>query len=252
MVDLRGKVSVVAGGARDIGRAVSLEFARAGADVAFCYPPTDNADEAKATEAEIKKFGGRVLAGCVNAMKTDEVNRFISQVGETYARIDVLVNVVGGLCARKKLDEMDEAFWDMVIDLNLKSTWRMTKAVLPLMPDGASIVNFASQAGRDGGGPGSLAYATAKGGVITFTRGLAKELGPRRIRVNAVNPGMINTTFHNTFTKPEVRQKVASMTPLGREGEACEVAKLVAYLASDEASFVNGANVDINGGVLFS
>lgn len=252
MVDLKGKVAVISGGARDIGRAVSLELARAGADIAFCYPPHENQEEAKQTEAEAKKLGRKVLAVPVNGMSTAEVNAFIAKVGETFGRVDVLVNVVGGLCGRKKLEEMDEGFWDLVIDLNLKSTWRMTKAVLPLLPDGAAIVNFASQAGRDGGGPGSLAYATAKGGVMTFTRGLAKELGPRKIRVNAINPGMINTTFHNTFTKPEVRQKVASMTPLGREGEACEVAKLVAYLASDEASFVNGANVDINGGVLFS
>ena len=97
-----------------------------------------------------------------------------------------------------------------------------------------------------------MAYATAKGGVITFTRGLAKELGPRKIRVNSVCPGMINTLFHDTFTSAEVRQKVAGMTPLGREGEACEVANLVAFLASNEASFLNGASLDINGGTLFS
>lgn len=120
------------------------------------------------------------------------------------------------------------------------------------MPDGGAIVNVASQAGRDGGGPGSLAYATSKGGVMTFTRGLAKELGPRKIRVNSVCPGMINTTFHDVFTSPEVRKKVAASTPVGREGEACEVANLVAFLASDEASFVNGTNADINGGTLFS
>jgi 3-oxoacyl-[acyl-carrier protein] reductase len=113
-------------------------------------------------------------------------------------------------------------------------------------------VNFSSQAGRDGGGMGAIAYSTAKGGVLTFTRGLAKELGPRKIRVNAVSPGMINTTFHNTFTKPEVRQKVASMTPLGREGDASEVANLVTFLASDEASFINGESVEINGGVFFA
>ena len=100
--------------------------------------------------------------------------------------------------------------------------------------------------------PGAIAYATAKGGVMTMTRGMAKELGPRRIRVNAVAPGMINTTFHDTFTKPEIRQKVASMTPLGREGAAPEVAELVAFLATDASSFINGVAVDINGGILFS
>jgi len=134
----------------------------------------------------------------------------------------------------------------------LKSTWRLTKEVLPYVPEGGAIVNIASQAGRDGGGAGSIAYATSKGAVMTFTRGLAKELSPRKIRVNGVCPGMINTDFHNLFTKPEVRQRVAAATPLGREGEASEVANLVAYLASPESSFINGANIDINGGTLFS
>jgi len=139
-----------------------------------------------------------------------------------------------------------------VIDLNLKSVWRLTKAALPFMPGGASIVNIASRAGRDGGGAGSLAYATCKGAVMTFTRALAKELGARKIRVNGVCPGMIDTDFHNNFTKPEVRQKVAAATPLGREGEAREVADLVAFLASNRASFVNGTNIDINGATIFS
>ena len=113
-------------------------------------------------------------------------------------------------------------------------------------------MNVSSQAGRDGGGAGSIAYGASKGALMTMTRGLAKELGPRRIRVNAICPGMIATKFHNDFTKPEVRQRVAGMTPLGREGKAEEVADLIVYLASENASFVNGANVDINGGILFS
>jgi 3-oxoacyl-[acyl-carrier protein] reductase len=113
-------------------------------------------------------------------------------------------------------------------------------------------VNFSSQAGRDGGGAGATAYATGKGAVTTFTRGLAKELGPKGIRVNAVCPGMIATTFHDTFTKPEVRTNVANSTPLRRQGEAKEVADLVVYLAGDESSFITGANIDINGGTWFS
>ena len=119
------------------------------------------------------------------------------------------------------------------------------------MPEGGAIVNFASQAARDGGGPGASAYATSKGGVLTFTRGLAKELGPKNIRVNCVSPGMISTTFHDTFTKDEVRTKVAAGTPLRREGKAGEVGDLVVYLASDEASFITGASVEINGGTYF-
>ena len=135
--------------------------------------------------------------------------------------------------------------------LNLKTVFLVTKAVLPFMSSGGAIVNFSSQAARDGGGPGAIAYATAKGGVLTFTRGLAKELGPKGIRVNAVSPGMISTTFHDTFTKPEVREKVAASTPLKREGQAKEVADLVVYLCSNESSFITGASIEINGGTYF-
>ena len=133
-------------------------------------------------------------------------------------KIAVLVNVVGGLVARKRMEEMDDAFWDHVMTLNTKSIFAITQAALPLMTDGGAIVNVSSQAGRDGGGPGGIAYGASKGALMSMTRGLAKELGPRRIRVNAVCPGMIATKFHDEFTKPEVRQRVAGMTPLGTRG----------------------------------
>jgi 3-oxoacyl-[acyl-carrier protein] reductase len=164
----------------------------------------------------------------------------------------VLVNVTGGMVARKLLDDMDEHFWDEVIALNVKSTFLLCKQIVPMMPAGSSIINFSSQAARDGGGFGAIAYATSKGAVSTFTRGLAKELGPKGIRVNAVCPGMIATTFHDIHTKPEVRTAVANATPLRRQGEAKEVADLVAYLASDESCFITGTNIDINGGTYFS
>ena len=147
---------------------------------------------------------------------------------------------------------MDEDFWDLVMDLNIKSVFLTTKQVSPFMPAGSAIVNFSSQAGRDGGGFGASAYATGKGAVATFTRAMAKELGPKGIRVNAVDPGLIATTFHDKFTKPEIRTAVANSTPLRRQGEANEVADLVAYLVSSESSFITGTNIDINGGTWFS
>jgi 3-oxoacyl-[acyl-carrier protein] reductase len=150
------------------------------------------------------------------------------------------------------MEEMDEEFWDSVIAVNLKSVFLTVKYVAPLMQKGAAIINFSSQAARDGGGPGATAYATGKGAVTTFTRGLSKELGPKGIRVNAVCPGMIATTFHDTFTKPEVRTNVANATPLRRQGDAIDVANLVVYLATDEAAFITGGNFDINGGMYFS
>ena len=136
--------------------------------------------------------------------------------------------------------------------LNLKSAYLMTRAVVPLMSDGASIINFSSVAGRDGGGPGASIYATSKGALMTFTRSMAKELGPKGVRVNSLCPGMIATSFHDTFTRPEVRTAVAGSTPLRRQGNSGEVAETVLYLASDDASFVTGVNLDINGGLYFS
>jgi 3-oxoacyl-[acyl-carrier protein] reductase len=245
--------AVVTGATRDIGRAVALRLARDAMTIAVCHRPAGKS-EANAAETVrlIEEGGGKARAFAADVTKPEDVERLAQEIADAFGAVAVLVNNAGGLVARKTIADMDEAFWDSVINLNLTSAFRMVRAMAPLMSAGGAIVNVSSQAGRDGGGPGSIAYATAKGGMITFTRGLAKELAPRRIRVNCVCPGMINTDFHNIFTKPEVRQRVAAATPVGREGEACEVANLVAFLASGEASFINGASVDINGGILFS
>jgi 3-oxoacyl-[acyl-carrier protein] reductase len=250
-MDLKNKVAIVTGGARDIGRAVSIKLASMGASVALNY--FDNPDDAKDTLQTIQSAGGKAIAIQGDMTMSADIQKLIEGTQKEFGKtVHILVNIAGGLVGRKKIDEMDEAFWDFVITLNLKSVFLVTKVVLPFMADGGAIVNFASQAARDGGGPGAIAYSSAKGGVMTFTRGLAKELGPRKIRVNSISPGMINTTFHNTFTKPEVRQRVAAATPLGREGEAREVADLVAFLVSDSSSFINGDSIDINGGTYFS
>jgi 3-oxoacyl-[acyl-carrier protein] reductase len=249
MPDFSNKLALVFGGARDIGGAVSIALAKQGAKVALSYHGSDPAE----TIAAIEASGQKPLVYKVDALDTAAVRNFAVAAHEEAGQpIDVLVNVVGGILARKKMDEMDDDFWDRVFALNVKSVFALTQAALPLMADGGAIVNVSSQAGRDGGGGGAIAYGAAKGAVLNMTRGLAKELGPRRIRVNAVCPGMIATKFHDDFTKPEIRQRVAGMTPLGREGQASEVADLVSYLASAQASFVNGACVDINGGILFS
>jgi len=249
MSDLQNKLAVVFGGGRDIGGAVAVELARRGAQVALSYYGSDPAD----VLATIEAVGQKPLSRKVDAMDMSAVREFAVWAAKEAAKpIGVLINVVGGLVARKRMEEMDDEFWDQVMTLNTKSIFAMTQATLPNMEDGGAIVNVASQAGRDGGGPGGIAYGASKGALMSMTRGLAKELGPRRIRVNAVCPGMIATKFHDDFTKPEVRQRVAGMTPLGREGNAEEVAQLVVYLASKAASFVNGTNVDINGGILFS
>ena len=248
---LEGKVAIVAGGARDIGRAVSVKLAAEGAKVVVNF--YNNKEEGEATVKAIETAGGTAIAVGGDMTKQSDVESLVSEARKAFGdSIDILVNVVGGLVARKTLDEMDEAFFEGVIKLNLTSTFLTTKFVAPHMGDGSSIVNFASLAGRDGGGPGASAYACSKGAVMTFTRAMAKELGPRNIRVNCLCPGMIATTFHDTFTKDAVRTNVAGATPLRREGDASECADLVAYLASDESSFLTGNSVDINGGLAFS
>ena len=173
-------------------------------------------------------------------------------VGAFGGKVDILVNNAGGLFERRSLQEFDGDFYDLVMGVNFKSTVFVTQAFESLMGEGASIINLSSQAARDGGGAGSTLYASSKGAVSTFTRAMAKELGPKGIRVNAICPGLIGTKFHDDFTKDEVRAKVAASTPLRREGRAEEVADLVAYLASSESSFINGNNIDINGGLAFS
>jgi 3-oxoacyl-[acyl-carrier protein] reductase len=247
---LTNRVAIVTGGSRDIGRQVAIKLAAQGASVCVNY--FDNKELADETIKLITDAGGKGFACYADVTKQDEVQKMIVACTEKYGNtIHILVNVAGGLLARKLLEDIDENFWRNVIAVNLTSVFLATKAVVPHMTAGGAIVNFSSQAARDGGGFGASAYACAKGAVLTFTRGMAKELGPKGIRVNCVSPGMINTTFHDTFTKPEVRTNVAAATPLRREGKAEEVADLVLYLASDASSFITGASMEINGGTYF-
>jgi 3-oxoacyl-[acyl-carrier protein] reductase len=247
---LKGKIAIITGGVRDIGRQASLKLAAAGAKVCINY--FGNKQLADETIQFIKKEGGEAIAVYGDMTKGADVKAVVDVCTAAYGDvIDILVNVAGGLLGRKPLAELDEEFWDAVMNVNLKSVYLVTKEVVPHMTNGGAIINFSSQAARDGGGAGASAYATAKGGVLTFTRAMAKELGPKGIRVNCISPGMIDTTFHNTFTKPEVRANVAQATPLKREGKAEEVGDLVLYLAGNASSFINGASIEINGGTYF-
>lgn len=247
----KDKVAIVTGGGRDIGKSISLRLASEGAKVVINYRSDEAA--AKATLEEIEAAGGTALLARADVTKADEVAALVKATTDAFGgKVDILVNCAGGMVARKTLADMDEAFFDTVMDLNLKSAFLVTKAVLPHLESGAAIVNIASQAGRDGGGPGASIYAASKGALMTLTRSWAKELGPQGIRVNALNPGLIGTTFHDIFSKPEGRAAVAGNTPLRREGHPDEVAAAVAFLASGDASFLTGTNVDINGGLAFS
>lgn len=245
------KTAIVTGGGRDIGKSVSLRLASEGAKVLVNYRSDEAA--AQATVDEIAAAGGTAVLFRADVTKAAEVTAMVEATVAAFGgTIDIVVNLAGGMIARKTIAEMDEAFFDTVMDLNLKSAFLVTKAALPYIPSGGSIVNIASLAGRDGGGPGATIYATSKGALMSLTRGLAKELGPQGIRVNALCPGLIGTSFHDIFSKPEGRKATAGNTPLRREGHPDEVASAVAFLASDDASFLTGTNVDINVGLFFS
>lgn len=249
-VDLKGKVALVTGGARDIGQAIVRKLAESGASVAINYNRSETA--AKALASEITARGGKAVAIRADVSQRGEVERLIRETRSALGdRIDILVNNAGGLIARKKLAEMDEQFWDDVMALNLKSVFLVTREASPYLADGGAIVNLSSLAARDGGGGGALAYSAAKGAVLTLTRGLSKELAPRKIRVNCVSPGMIDTTFHDTFTAPEVRKAVAARTSVGREGTPEDVANAVLFLASPAAAYITGESIEINGGIYF-
>lgn len=251
MKRFEGKVAVVTGGSRDLGRAVSIKLAAEGAKVVVNYCNSEaNAEE---TLRLIKAEGGTAITVKADVSKAADVKYLFEKTKEAFGeRIDILVNVAGGMVARKTVAEQDEDWYDFVMDLNMKSVWLCTKAAVPMMGQGSSIINFSSQAARDGGGPGASLYATSKAAVLCYTRAMAKELGPNGIRVNALCPGMINTTFHDVFTKPEGRENLHRTAPLRREGEAPEIADLVAFLASDESSYITGTGIDINGGCFFS
>jgi len=245
---LAGKTAIVTGGGRDIGAAVAIKLAAEGANVAINYfASSTGADE---TLAKIEAAGGKAIAMQGDLKISDDVNALVAKTIETFGGIDVLVNNAGGLVARKKVGEMDLAHWNEVMDLNLTSTFMMTNAALQHMKTG-TIVNLASQAGRDGGGPGAVPYAASKGAVMTMTRGLAKELGPD-IRVNALCPGMIDTDFHNLHTPDAGRRGFEANAPVKRQGHVDDTANLALFLACDDSAFITGANIDINGGMLFS
>ncbi len=251
MKTLEGKVAIVTGGTRDIGRSCSIILAEHGARVAVNY--CNNKAAGDETVASIEKAGGIAVLIKGDMTKKADVDNLVAETQKAFGEdIHLLVNNVGGLVARKTLAEMDEEFLNHVMALNMNSTFLTTQAVVPSMPPGSAIVNLASLAGRDGGGGGASAYSVSKGAVMTFTRSMAKELGPQGIRVNSLCPGMIDTNFHDTFTPDAVRRNVEASVPLRRQGHPDDCANTVAYLASDASAYITGANIDINGGMYFS
>jgi 3-oxoacyl-[acyl-carrier protein] reductase len=247
--DLKGKVALVTGASSGIGRATAETLAANGARVAINFHR--NQAGAEAAHRQIIGAGGSAIVIQADVTRAREVQSLVEQAVAEFGPIDILVNNAGSLVERLRILELTEERWDEVIDLNLKSAFLCCQAVAGSMMERktGAIVNVSSIAGRNGGALGSIHYSTAKGGVITFTKGLAKELGAFRVRVNAVSPGVIDTPYHEQFSSPEMMKTYAGMIPLGRIGTPAEVAKVICFLASDSASYLAGETIEINGGM---
>jgi 3-oxoacyl-[acyl-carrier protein] reductase len=247
---LKGQIVLITGASSGIGRATAEAMAREGARVGVNYFKNQKGAE-EAVEA-IRKAGGEAVAIRADVTRRQEVHALVAALREQWGRIDVLVNNAGDLIARHTLADMTEKYWDEVMDLNLKSAFLCTQAVWEEMAARKSgcIVNVSSIAGRNGGGHGVAAYAAAKGGLLAYTKAMAKELAPHGIRVNGIAPGIIATPFHERFTSPELMARLVANIPLGRAGTSEEIADVVVFLASPAARYLQGETVEVNGGIL--
>ena len=247
--NLGGRVALVTGASSGIGRATARMLAANGARVAINFHR--NQAGAEAVRQEIADAGGNAIIIQADVARTSEVQSLVDQTIDKFGPVDILVNNAGSLVERLRILELTEERWDEVIDLNLKSAFLCCRAVAASMIERktGAIVNVSSIAGRTGGALGSIHYSTAKGGLITFTKGLAKELAPFGIRVNAVSPGVIDTHYHEQFSTPEMMKGYVSGIPLGRVGTPEEVAAVICFLASDASSYLAGETIEINGGM---
>ncbi len=248
-IDLKGKVALITGASSGIGRAAAEALADRGARVAINFHR--NEAGAEAARAQITGRGGSAIAIQADVTKASDVKALVERTNTELGPIDILVNNAGSLVERLRILELTEERWDEVIDLNLKSAFLCCRAVAASMMERktGSIINVSSIAGRNGGALGSIHYSTAKGGIITFTKGLAKELAPFGVRVNAISPGVIDTPYHEQFSSPEMMKTYVGMIPLGRIGTPAEVANVICFLASDAASYLAGETIEINGGM---
>ncbi|MGB3151453.1 MAG: 3-oxoacyl-ACP reductase FabG [Maribacter sp.] len=247
---LSGKNVLITAGAQGIGESITKHFIDSGANVAIHY--FSSSDTANQLTEYANSKGQKAVAIPGDLTKEADANTLVQKAVEVLGGLDILINNAGSLVARKMLDEMEAEFWHKVMDINLTSMMFVTRAAISHLAknSNSSVVNLASLAGRKGGHPGSLAYSTSKGAILTFTRALSSELGPKGIKVNAVAPGLIlGTSFHNTHTTKKSADETTAGIPIQRAGNASDVARAVLYLASEYDGFITGATLDVNGGV---
>jgi len=253
-IRLDGKVALVTGASTGIGAAIASEFGASGAKVAVHYNSSEKEAQAVVDGLNKAKPGTAIAVKC-DVLEPSQIEKMVREVVDRFGRIDILVNNAGGLLDRSSIEEMPDEVYNNVMDLNMGSTFRVSRAVIPHLKRAGSgaIINVTSIAARNGGGSGAVIYAASKAAVSTFTRGLAKELASARIRVNGIAPGIILTPFHDKYTDAEQLDAFIQAIPLGRGAEAKEVAGTALFLASEElSSFVTGEVVEVNGGALMA
>ena len=246
--DLKGRVALVTGGATGIGGAISAAFGAAGMKVAVHYHAGSEA--AQGVAEQVRRAGGEALVLQSDITEAKAAEDLVRRTVDVFGTLDVLVNNAGGMVDRRPVETLDDEFFDAVIDLNVRQLVHACKAGAAAMkPKGrGSIINVSSISARTGGSPGSSIYSGAKAFVSTFTRSLARELAPQSIRVNALRPGLIDTSIHESHGGKAAVDALAPSIPIGRAGTADEVAGAVLWLASDASSYVHGAILDVSGG----
>ncbi|MCI0640147.1 MAG: SDR family oxidoreductase [Gemmataceae bacterium] len=246
-ISLESRVALVTGAGVGIGRAAALALARAGAAVGVHYH--SSADGAKQAVLEIERLGGKAFLFQGDLIDEVQANAVVDRLVEQAGRLDILFNNAGSPIRMVKIEECPTDLWRQVFDVNVTSAFFVTRRAIPhLRKSGrGAIVNNLTLSIQTGGSGGGGPYAAAKGALQVMTRTLARELAPQ-VRVNAIMPGVIETPHHDVFSTPDKMADYRRQTPLGRNGQADEVAKAVVFLASDAASFINGAILDINGG----
>lgn len=242
-----GRVAIVTGGTRGIGRAIALELARRGADVAFNY--AKSADAADSLTKEIEALGVRAVASQCDVGSTENAADMVKQIKDSLGRIDFLVNNAG-VTRDNLILRMKEQDWDEVMNTNLKGAWNFSKAALRVMlrqDGGGSILNISSISGSVGM-PGQSNYSASKAGMIGLTKALAKEVASRQVTVNALALGMISTDMSSALDDA-YRTKIMEQIPLGRFGEADEIARIACFLLSDDARYITGQVIQVDGGL---